>query len=101
MSESEHDVTDILLPSARVAVFSADAETLKSGETIQSDWRFARVEMKIREGGVDAAIEAYKHEASPDLMIIQTDDIDEAFTDRFGKDRMYSTVEEIAFRVFI
>lgn len=84
MSESEHDVTDILLPPARVAVFSADAETLKSGEVIQADWRFARVEMKIREGDVEAAIEAYKREASPDLMIIQTENIDEAFTDRLG-----------------
>lgn len=76
--------TDILLPQARIAVFSQDAETIASAALVQEDWRFARVDVDAKEGGVDQAIETYKTETSPDLLIIQTEAIDDAFTARLG-----------------
>ncbi len=77
-------VTDILLPQARIAVFSQDSETISSAVLIQEDWRFARVDVLAQEGTVDTAIETYKTETSPDLLIIQTDSIDDEFTARLG-----------------
>ena len=85
MSEAEHQGTNILLPAARVAIFSNDADTRSSAQAFQDDWRFARVEVTVFEGSVDEAVSAYqKGEASPDLLIIQTENIDDSFTGRLG-----------------
>ena len=85
MSENEHQATDILLPEARFFVFSNDKDTLLSTAELQKDWRFARVEVKAEAGDVDTAIEAFKEQDSPDLLIIQTDEIDDAFIERLGE----------------
>lgn len=83
MSETDQN-TDILLPQARIAVFSYDDETISSAVMLQENWRFARVDVDAREGGVDEAIAAYASESSPDLLIIQTETIDDDFTARLG-----------------
>ncbi len=85
MSEAEHQATDILLPGARLFVFSKDKDTLVSTAELQKDWRFARVEVKAEAGDVETAIETFKTQPSPDLLIIQTDDIDDAFTEKLGE----------------
>ncbi|MGH1457119.1 MAG: AAA family ATPase [Alphaproteobacteria bacterium] len=85
MSAEGNQGTNILLPSARIAVFSMDGETISSAETLLDDWRFARVEVKAIKGDVEAAISAYQEESSPDLLIIQTEDINDAFTERLGE----------------
>lgn len=82
MSEVENDVTDVLLPTARVDVFSTDAETLESARGLAEDWRFARVSVDVVEGDVDVAIAKYKQGNAPSLIIIQTDDIENGFTKR-------------------
>jgi pilus assembly protein CpaE len=79
MSEAEYQATDILLPSARVFIFSNDKETLSAGEDMVSDWRFARVDVETHEGNVSTAVETFKVQTSPDLLIIQTDDINDDF----------------------
>lgn len=85
MSEVEHQGTNILLPAARVAIFSNDADTVSSVQAFQDDWRFARVEVTVIEGGVDEAVATYqKGDPSPDLLIIQTDNIDDSFTGSLG-----------------
>lgn len=84
MSEYEKQSTDILLPTAQIAVFSQDKETLLSTAALHKDWRYARVKIKAEAGGVDQAIETYKTTESPDLLIIQTETIDDAFTDKLG-----------------
>lgn len=83
MSDTDQS-TDILLPQARIAVFSQDTETIASAALVQEDWRFARVEVIAKEGSVETAIETYKAENSPDLLIIQTETIDDAFTAQLG-----------------
>jgi len=85
MSEAEPIGTNILLPAARVAVFSKDEDTVSCTTQFKDDWRFARVEVSASQGDVEDAISAYKGgEVSPDLLIIQTDTIDDGFTDRLA-----------------
>ena len=74
--------TSVLLPEASITVFSRDKETLEAAEVFEKDWRFARVVAGIEEGGIDSAIHAYQEFESPDLLIIQTEDIDDSFTDK-------------------
>ena len=85
MSEAEQQATDILLPGAKVAIFSTDEQTLASAQATKDDWRFARVDITAVQGDVETAIEAFKSNASYTLLILQTDQIDEAFTARLGE----------------
>ncbi len=85
MSGTENQIADILLPSASICVFSQDSDTIKSIELLKDDWRFARVDINIVDGGVDNAIEQFKKDGASDLIILQTDDIDDSFTGRLGE----------------
>lgn len=78
------DITAILLPAARVDIFALDDGTAATAQKIAEDWRFARVGIDIARGGMDAAVERYRHAASPELIIIETNDISEAFTAQLG-----------------
>lgn len=80
MSETDHQGTSVLLPESKVAVFSHDSDTLGVARRLADDWRFTRVDVAVEEGDVDAAIAAYKDYASPELVIIQSDKIDNDFT---------------------
>ncbi|MCB1592137.1 MAG: type II secretion protein ATPase [Alphaproteobacteria bacterium] len=82
MSEADTQATDILLPSAEVAVFSRDPETLRNSGEIRNDWRFARVSLHVQDGDVETAIQLYSGRDAPELLIIQTDTIDEGFLGR-------------------
>ena len=87
MSEAEANnlATSILLPAAGVAVFSNDKATLDSAKGIGDDWRFARVHTTTHKGDVQSAIDMYTEAASPDLVMIQTDVIDEGFTNQLAE----------------
>lgn len=78
------DITAILLPSARVDVFALDNGTAETAEKISADWRFVRVGLDIVRGGMDAALARYSQSASPELIIIETDDIGEGFIAQLG-----------------
>ena len=82
MSEVESQATSILLPTSTVAVYSKDQSTLQAARDLENDWRFARVNMQDLEGDVGQAIKVYDEIESPDLVIVQTDTIDESFTAR-------------------
>lgn len=82
MSEVENQAISILLPTSTVAVYSKDQTTLQAARDLENDWRFARVNVQDEEGDVENAIEAYQDIGSPDLLIIQTDVIDDSFTAR-------------------
>lgn len=79
MSEADTHVTATLLPQSRVTVYSRDKETLEAARNIAADWRFARVKMQAEEGDVETATRAYAEFKSPDVLIIQTDTIDDSF----------------------
>lgn len=78
MSEAENQAISVLLPPSAVALFSKDAETLQAAKALADDWRFARVALQIGEGDVTTAIDAYQKVSSPDLIIIQTEKIDDS-----------------------
>ena len=82
MSEEEKSYTSVLLPGARVALFTADDETGQAFQALESDWRFARVGLEVISGDVETAIKRYSSAASPDLIIIQTESTDEGFSER-------------------
>lgn len=78
MSDKEQSRTTTLLPEARVSVFSKDAETLAAGQAVADDWRFARVKVSLSEGDIQTAIAQYQQNTSPDLIILQTETIDDS-----------------------
>lgn len=74
--------TSILLPSATVDLFLKDKETLEAARKLESDWRFARVKIRIHEGDVEQAIALYSGSASPEMILIETDTTDQSFVGR-------------------
>lgn len=68
------------MPAARIAIFSPHASTRDVVASLSQDWRFGRVSIDVHEGSAPQAIEVYKHSKSPNLMLIDTDVIDETFT---------------------
>lgn len=80
MNNSDHQNITVLLPAASIAVFSKDKDTLDVVSTLASDWRFARVKFQLIDGDVDTATESYHNNASPDLIVVQTNSTDESFT---------------------
>ncbi|MCC6597240.1 MAG: type II secretion protein ATPase [Alphaproteobacteria bacterium] len=81
MSDVDTHIISVLLPASSILVYSQDQETLQAARNMAADWRFARVKMEIHEGDVKAAIASMSTQASPNLMIIQTETIDAGFTD--------------------
>lgn len=82
MSDTHQNKVETLLPSSTVSVFSRDDVTRDVVEALRSDWRFARVACGYVDGDVEAAIQFYQDEETPDLIVIQTDSVDEGFTDK-------------------
>ncbi|NCC21513.1 MAG: type II secretion protein ATPase [Alphaproteobacteria bacterium] len=82
MSEDDSTETSVLLPSASVAIFTKDKESVQTVSALEDDWRFARVRIEAIDGDVETAIEAYSSMASPDLVIVQTDEINDGFAGR-------------------
>lgn len=85
MSEVDQQATAILLPQSTVAVFSTDPETLNAAKNASNDWRFARVKISAEEGDIQTAISTYQNMPAPDLIIVQSDSIDESLTDGLGE----------------
>jgi pilus assembly protein CpaE len=80
MSEENTQSLSILLPDSAVSVYSTHKDTLQAALQQMQDWRFARVKIQAVEANVKQAAIALKDQVSPDLVIIQTDKIDEGFT---------------------
>lgn len=82
MSEVSSHITATLLPQSSVAIYSRDNATLEAARSLAQDWRFARVSLQAEQGDVEAAITAYTEYKSPDIVIVQTDVIDDGFVGR-------------------
>lgn len=78
------DITSILLPSARVDIYAQDEQTMATADKLAADWRFSRVAMQVFPAGIDAAILAYSQNPSPELIIIETNDISDLFIQQLG-----------------
>ncbi len=82
MSDEDKSYASILLPGSRVTLFTKDNATKEAFLALGKDWRFARVALDVREGDVATAVSTYQSEASPDLVIVQTDTVDDSFSSR-------------------
>jgi pilus assembly protein CpaE len=71
-----------LLPEAQLDIFVSQTNTKQVVETLPEDWRFSRVKINIIAGDIYTAIEYYSSQRSPDILLIETDDIDTRFTDQ-------------------
>lgn len=74
--------TAVLLPAARVDVYGLNKKTVDSANALVQDWRYARVAVRVVEGSIDNATTDYEQHVSPDLVIIETDDIGDGFIDK-------------------
>jgi pilus assembly protein CpaE len=82
---SQEDITSILLPVSRVDVFALDDGTAAQVQKLSADWRFARVGVHVERAGIEGAIAQYGQGASPELIIIETNDISDAFIAQLGQ----------------
>lgn len=79
------DITTSLLPASRVDFFVLDEGTEKTAKQLSSDWRFARVGVQVMQGGIETAIATYGQQASPEIILIETNDISENFIAQLGQ----------------
>src|SRR5690606_2296853 len=63
---------EVAIPRIAVHVFAERQDTAAAGERAGQDRRMARAATQIRLGGVQAAIEAYQHEPTPPLVIVES-----------------------------
>ncbi len=82
MSDFSETVTNVLLPAAKVSLFVRDQNVGEIISVLKNDWRFARVTFDLHNGDVDTAIEEYSKKASPNLVIVETEEIGDEFTSR-------------------
>ena len=81
---AQEDITSVLLPASRVDFFALDEGTAAHAERLAADWRFARVGVQVTKEGIEGAIARYGQTASPELIIIETNDISDAFIQQLG-----------------
>ncbi|GAA0629835.1 pilus assembly protein CpaE [Brevundimonas kwangchunensis] len=62
---------EVSIPRIAIHVFAERQDTLASAERAGQDRRLARATTQIRVGGVAAAVEAYQHEPTPPLIIVE------------------------------
>ncbi|MCB1538533.1 MAG: AAA family ATPase [Rhodospirillales bacterium] len=74
-----------MLPTASVHVFSAEEHTQDIIASLEGDWRFGRVTLEVKGGGIDEAIALYAESPSPSVIILQTDDTGDSFRGRLEK----------------
>lgn len=85
MADHKHKNTSVLLPEASIEIFAISGQTKEIAETVRADWRFGRAEVKHHEGSTAEAIQFYSQNPSPDLVIIETQTIDQGFIDQLQK----------------
>ncbi|MEK7802742.1 MAG: type II secretion protein ATPase, partial [Pseudomonadota bacterium] len=71
-----------MLPNASICLFAQDAELRAAAIALRDDWRFARVDIRVEDGDVEMAIARYAHEDSPDLVLVETQEITDGFSGR-------------------
>lgn len=82
MMKSELAVENALLPAIKVAVFATSASTLQVLNRVRVDISLNRTNWKIQKGNLDTAINAFREEKSPDLLIIESHDDPEILLQR-------------------
>jgi len=63
---------DVAVPRIAIHVFAERQDTLASAERAGQDRRLSRATTQVRVGGVPAAVETYRHEPTPPLVIVES-----------------------------
>lgn len=71
--------TSILLPAATIGVFARDKTLKETVAKLADDWRFARTQMDVIDGDVDTAMSLYKSKPAHNVIIVETQSVDDAF----------------------
>ena len=82
---SGEDITSILLPASCVDFYVLDDGTAALANKLSEDWRFARVGIRVERAGIDTAINYYGETATPELVVVETNDIGEDFIKQLGE----------------
>ena len=64
-------IGEVSVPRIAIHVFAERQDTLAAAERAGQDRRLSRATTQIRIGGVAAAVEAYQHEPTPPLIIVE------------------------------
>ncbi|WP_333590590.1 AAA family ATPase [Brevundimonas sp.] len=65
-------IGEVSVPRIAIHVFAERQDTLAAAERAGQDRRLSRATTQIRVGGVAAAIEAYRHEPTPPLIVVES-----------------------------
>jgi pilus assembly protein CpaE len=65
-------IGEISVPRIAIHVFAERQDTLAAAERAGQDRRLSRATTQIRVGGVAAAIETYRHEPTPPLIVVES-----------------------------
>jgi len=68
---ASHQVDAVSVPRIAIHVFAERQDTLAAAERAGQDRRLSRATTQIRVGGAMAAIEAYRHEPTPPLIVVE------------------------------
>jgi pilus assembly protein CpaE len=63
--------TEVTIPRIAIHVFAERQDTLAAAERAGQDRRMSRATTQIRVGGIPGAVEAYNHEPTPPLIIVE------------------------------
>lgn len=81
---SQEDITSVLLPASSVDFYAADDTTAALAQKLSADWRFARVAIRTERADIAAAVAHYSGTPSPELIVIETNDISDGFIQQLG-----------------
>ncbi|RZJ32189.1 MAG: pilus assembly protein CpaE [Brevundimonas sp.] len=70
-SVSGGHTAEVSVPRIAIHVFAERQDTLAAAERAGQDRRLSRATTQIRVGGVAAAVEAYQHEPTPPLIVVE------------------------------
>lgn len=65
---------EVSVPRIAIHVFAERQDTLAAAERAGQDRRLSRATTQIRVGGIPAAVEAYQHEPTPPLIVVESTD---------------------------
>lgn len=82
MSDFQGSQNSVLLPSGRITLFVKDEDIKREALSLREDWRFARVHIEVVDGDVEGALELYAAQSSPDIVVVETQEIGDEFAGR-------------------
>ncbi len=74
--------TSTLLPAGSIGVYAEDQALRDAVRSLENDWRYDRIKIDIEKGDVETAIKSGSKLDAYNVLIIETNTIDESFVER-------------------